>query len=380
MSAAFDRSWRLLPSERVLWQGGPRRDVPRDLRWTIGPLLVIALSVLCALFAGLLHVSGIPAVRPMAFTAFYLLLTAVAARLLPRYLLDPCEYMVTDRQVIWRRGQLRRTMDRRGITYGRIHWHRSVPGVGHLELVRAVPFGPLSRKQRLFLHDVEAPDVLFALIREAQPMEFAGYADVKLTDRLDRGEVVVWGAAPAGWRLGRSEILTAAVGLLVLFGGTVYAYRTGVILMDLEQVGLPVRSWTWVMLFSAILISGSIMFSIGAALLWHGVWGARADGSRTEYVLTDSRLLIRRGLVELSVDRRRIVDIAELPSTSGCCNLHLILDAPDARALDDSGALGLLPPPRGTVPPVLYEVTEQELLRELLLARRRHSQPPKAAA
>jgi len=379
MSAAVDRSWRLLPSERVLWQGGPKPGVPRDQRWTYGPLLVIALAVVCALFAGLLHVSGIPAVRPMAFTSFYLLLTAVAARLLPRYLLDPCEYMVTDRHVIWRRGQLRRTMDRRGVTYARIHWHRSVPGVGHLELVRAVPFGPLSRKQRFLLHDVEAPDVLFALIREAQPMEFAGYADVKLTDRLDRGERVLWGSAPAGWRLGRSELVTAAVGLLVLFGGAMYAYRTGAILVGLEQVGLPVRSWTWVLLFSVILISGSVMLIAGSALLWHGLWGARAGGSRTEYVLTDSRLLIRRGLVELSVDRRRIVDVAALPSTSGCCNLHLILDAPDARALDDNGALGLLPPPRATVPPVLYEVTDQELLRELLLSRRSDPHPPVAA-
>jgi hypothetical protein len=379
MSAAVDRSWRLLPSERVLWQGGPQLGVPRDQRWTFGPLLVVALAVVCALFAGLLHVSGIPAVRPMAFTAFYLLVTAVAARLLPRYLLDPCQYMITDRHVIWRRGQLRRTMDRRGITYARIHWHRSVPGVGHLELVRAVPFGPLSRKQRFLLHDVHAPDVLFALIREAQPMEFAGYADVKLTDRLDQGERVLWGSAPAGWRLGRSELLTAAVGVLVLFGGAMYAYRTGAILVGLEQVGLPVRSWTWLLLFSVILISGSVMLIAGAALLWHGLWGARAGGSRTEYVLTDTRLLIRRGLVELSVDRRRIVDVAALPSTPGCCNLHLILDAPDARALDDSGALGLLPPPRATVPPVLYEVTEEEWLRELLLSRRSKPVPPVAA-
>jgi hypothetical protein len=379
MSAAVDRSWRLLPTERVLWQGGPQLGVPRDQRWTFGPLLVVALAVVCALFAGLLHVSGIPAVRPMAFTAFYLLVTAVAARLLPRYLLDPCQYMITDRHVIWRRGQLRRTMDRRGITYARIHWHRSVPGVGHLELVRAVPFGPLSRKQRFLLHDVHAPDVLFALIREAQPMEFAGYADVALTDRLDQGERVLWGSAPAGWRLGRSELLTAAVGVLVLFGGAMYAYRTGAILVGLEQVGLPVLSWTWVLLFSVILISGSVMLIAGAALLWHGLWGARAGGSRTEYVLTDTRLLIRRGLIELSVDRRRIVDVAALPSTPGCCNLHLILDAPDARALDDSGALGLLPPPRATVPPVLYEVTEEAWLRELLLSRRSKPHPPVAA-
>jgi hypothetical protein len=134
-----------------------------------------------------------------------------------------------------------------------------------------------------------------------------------------------------------------------------------------------------VLLFSVILISGSVMLIAGGALLWHGLWGARAGGSRTEYVLTDSRLLIRRGLVELSVDRRRIVDVAALPSTPGCCNLHLILDAPDARALDDNGALGLLPPPRATVPPVLYEVTDQELLRELLLSRHSQPRPPVAA-
>jgi hypothetical protein len=360
----------------VLFQGGPKLGVPRDLRWTIVPGLLLALAVITALFAGLLFVAGIHAVRPTAFTAFYFMAAAIAARVLPRYSLDPCEYMVTDRHVIWKRGQLRRTMDRAGITYARIHWHRSVPGVGHLELVRALPFGPLARKQRLVLHDVEAPDVLFALIRSAQANEFAGYADVKLTDRLDRGEVVLWGAGPAGWRLGHAEALTAAVGVLLLGVGALYGYRTGSILLGLERAGLPVVSWTWLMLFSAIVIAGSIIVASGAALLWHGVWGARADGSRTEYVLTDSRLLIRRGRTELSVDRRRIVDVADLPSTARTRNLHLILDAPDARALVDSGALGLLSPPRGTVPPVLYEIVEMELLRELLLARRSEPRPP----
>src|SRR5262249_52644814 len=158
-----------------------------------------------------------------------------------------------------------------------------------------VPFGPLARKQRLVLHDVEAPDVLFARIRAAEPAEFAGYADVKLTDRLDRGEVVLWGAGPSGWRLGYAEAFTAAVGSLVLVGAALYAYRMGSVLLGLERAGLPVLSWTWVMLFSAIVIAGSIIVAVGAALLWHGVWGARADGSHTEYVLTDSRLLIRRG-------------------------------------------------------------------------------------
>jgi hypothetical protein len=378
VSENIARSWRLLPSERVLWTGGPKLGVPRDLRWTIVPGLVLALAIVAALFAGLLHAAGIPAVRSAAFMAFYLLVLAVAVRLMPHYALDPCEYMLTDRQVIWKRGQLRRTIDRRAITYARIHWHRSVPGVGHLELVRAVPFGPLSRMQRLVLHDVIGPDVLFARIRGAEPTEFAGYADVKLTDRLDRGEVVLWGGAPTGWRLGSAEAFTAAMGTVVLAAGGFYAYRTGGILLGLEHVGLSVRSPTWLMLFLAMAISGSVMFISGAALLWHGVWGARDGGVQTEYLLTDSRLLIRRGLIELSVDRRRIVDIAELPSTAGSHNLHLILDAPDARALADNGALGLLSPPRATVPPVLYEVSDLDVLRELLGSRRRTTTPPTA--
>jgi len=376
MEQPIDRTWRLLPSERLQWRGGPTLGVPRDLRWYLVPGLFFALAVVTAMFAGLLYLSGIPAVRSTAFTAFYLLLTGVSIRVLPHLLQDPCEYMVTDRQVIWKRGSYRRTMDRQAITYARIHWHRSVPGVGHLELVRAVPFGPLARRQRLWLHDVQGPDVLFARIRAALPNEFAGYGDVALTDRLDQGERVLWGASPSGFRLGSGDLLTALVGVVVLGVGALYAHRTGQVLIELEHLGLPVRSLTWVLLFLAIAISGSIIVGAGAALLWHGLWGARAGGSSTEYVLTNERLIIRRGRTELSLDRRRIVDIAELPSSRGLTNLHLILDAPDARALEDSGALGILSPPRATVPPVLYEVQEPELLRELLLSRRDRKSGP----
>lgn len=370
MDEAVDRrSFRLLPSERVLWHGRPRPNTPRDARWTLGPALLVALAVIAALFSGLLYVAGVPAVRSMAFVAFYLLVTAAALGGMPRLLLDPCEYLVTDRHVIWKRGNLRRVLERAGITYARIHWHRSVPGVGHLELVRAVPFGPLARKQRLVLHDVEAPDKVFALIRGAEPNEFAGFCDVHLTDRLDRGERVLWGAGPTGLRLGRAEAITAGVGAAVLLGAVLYAYRTGAVLMALEHAGLPVRSATWMMLFGVILISGSILLSVGAALLWHGLWGARADGSESEYVLTDTRLIIRRGRVELSVDRQRIVDVAELPSTRGSANLHLILDSPSSRALEDSGALSMFSQPRAVVPPVLYEVRDLDLIRQLLLER-----------
>ncbi|MBN1655369.1 MAG: hypothetical protein JXA30_16505 [Deltaproteobacteria bacterium] len=381
MVSSSDRSWRLLPSERVLWQGGPKLGIPRDRRWIIVPGLLFAFAVVTALFAGLLWIAGIAAVRTTAFIAFYLLLTAVAIWSLPQYQLDPCRYMVTDRNVIWKRGKLKRSIERKAITYARIYWHRNTPGVGSLELVRAVPFGPLLRKQRLVLHDVEAPDRLFALIRDAEPTIYAGYADVKLTDRLDRGETVLWGDGPMGWRLGHAEALNAITGLLVLVSAMIYIYRTVGILVALEQGGVRVDSWTWILLFLAIFISGAIIVTVGVVLLWKGLWGARADGSRTEYLLTDSRLLIRRGRVELSIDRKRIVDLALVRSTAGSTNLHLILDGPYSRALDDNGALSLFAsPPRAAVPPVLYEIREPELIRDLLFKSHSEPIPPLKAA
>lgn len=368
MDQSPHRYWRLLPSEEILWQGAPRPGISRDRRWVLIPALLITFAVVATLFAGLLAVADLPGVRSLAFVAFYLVLTAVGVVLWPRYNLDPCEYMITDRHVIWRRGTVRRAMDRRAITYGRVHWHRSEPGVGHLELVRAVPFGPLARKQRLTLHNVNAPDRLWALIRDAEPAEHAGFGDVALTDRLDRDETVVWGSGPAGFRLGPAEALTAAFGALVCLTGALYLYRTTGTLVELEEYGLPVRSMTWALLFSAITISAFTIIGVGIGLLWRGVWGARADGSRTEYLLTDRRLLIRRGSTELSVDRGRIVDVAAVPSSRGSTNIVLILDGPNGRALDDNGALSMFSaPPRAMVPPVLYEVDDPALVQSLLL-------------
>src|SRR5215510_6229370 len=105
MSESIDRSFRLLPSEQLLWHGGPKLGIPRDRLWIIVPALFFTFSVVAALFAGLISVSGIPAVRSTAFLAFYLFMTGLSGALLPRHLLDSCRYAVTDRHVIWKRGQ-----------------------------------------------------------------------------------------------------------------------------------------------------------------------------------------------------------------------------------------------------------------------------------
>lgn len=371
-----DGGFPLYPYERLLWTGTPALNVPRDLLWTLAPLLLVALSVIAGLFAGLVAVTGLPAVMPTALIAVSLLLTAVAIRVIPTYSLDPCVFGISDRRVFWKRGRHTRVIECNAITYARIHWHRTVPGLGSLELVRSVPFGPLSRQQRLMLHDVAAPDVLLAMIRNADASQFAGYADVRLTDRLDRDERVLWGASPTGWMLGLREIATALLGLVALIGGCIYGYRTGSVLIGLEDLGLPVWSWTWLLLFSVIVITLAVIGSTGVSLFWLGLWGARAAGDATEYVLTDKRLLIRRGLTELSVDRERIFDLADVPTSGGAHNLFLILDGPQGRALSDNGALSSMPPSRSEVLPVLYEVSEVEPLRRLLF---RTTPVPRAA-
>lgn len=367
-AANIDRSaWRLLPSEKVLWHGRPTLGIARARRWVFVPAIFFVFAAVALLFAGLLWVSEIPGHANTALIACYLSIGGLGFLLAPRYLLDPCEFLATDRRVIWKRGRMTRNIETSGITYARIRWHRAVAGVGDLELVRAVPFGPLARRQRLFLHDVKAPDAVFALIRGVEPAAKAGDPDVPITDRLDDDERVLWGGGPEGYLLGWRDVATAVAGLGVLAIGMRYGIGVGEILLGLEQIGLPVESWTWAFFFGATVIAFAMIMAVGATLLWHGLLRSRALGRATEYVLTNRRLLIRRGNTELSVDRRRIVDVAETPSSRGSHNLFLILDAPQARALAMSGALGMWTPARDVVPPVLYEVRDVENVRELIL-------------
>src|ERR1700712_4960570 len=198
----LERSWRLLPPAQVLWNGQAVSCVARALPWRIGPLLLAAIATIAALFGGLLHAANLPGERQMAFVAFYLIAFACALWLAPHFLHDQCEYVLTDRRVLFRRGRFQRWIDRQGLSYSRVIWNDSTPGVGHLELVRATPFGPLMRKQRLVLFNLQAPDRVLALVRGVEPMAQLGDGDLGLTDRLDEGETALWGGSPQGLLLG----------------------------------------------------------------------------------------------------------------------------------------------------------------------------------
>jgi hypothetical protein len=115
------------------------------------------------------------------------------------------------------------------------------------------------------------------------------------------------------------------------------------------------------------------VLGVGGGLVWWGTVRARAEGRDTEYVVTDRRVLIRRGLTELSLDRSRIFDVAELRTVFGRKHVFFILDGPEGRALGDSGALSGLLPARDLVPPVLYDLDDVGALRTLFGREERDS-------
>jgi hypothetical protein len=161
---------------------------------------------------------------------------------------------------------------------------------------------------------------------------------------------------------------TATLGVALGCLSLAYGYRVAAIVIGLARRGLGIHSQGWVLLFIAVAMSWVVMIAVSGFLVWHGTIRARALGSQTEYMLTDRRLLIRRGRIELSVDRRLIFDVACTPLRTGLSHLYLVLDTPEGRALADSGAMGFLPPPRDGVPPVLYGVRDAEALRRTILS------------
>lgn len=358
--------WRLLPSEQVLWHGRPQR-VPQARQFLYIPWLLVAYGVVSILFGGVLYALALPGVLASVGVGVHLWLFAGGLMALPRVLLRRAEYVVTDRRVIFRRGALRRTMDVAGIAYARIKWHHSVPGVGSLELVRAVPFGPLQRTQRLSLLHIEAPDAVYALMRGVKPAQFSGDAEISFVERLDPDERILWGGGPDGWHLGWRNAVSALLGVFSLALAVAYVVRIARVLGELERDGMTAGSVAWVLFLAAVLLTGTMLLAIGVGMLHAALVKARALGQQTEYLLTNSRLLIRRGRIELSVDRRRIVDVAEAPANSGTHHLYLVLDAPHSKALADSGALAVLSPPAAQVPPVLYELRDVDDFKRLLM-------------
>ena len=328
---------------------------------------LLAVGMIGLLFAGVLWHAELPGSQSGVGFAALLSCLGVAALLAPAFLRDPCEYLITDLRVLWRRGRSVRSLERRVITYARVRWHRFASGIGTLELIRATPYGPLLRRQRLRLFDVRAPDAIYSMLSGSTPTSSVGDGGLPVVDRLGEGERVEWGGHPSGWLVGWRDILTSLCGLGVVGVALSYGLRGLGILADLDRRGLFTRSWEWVLLFFAVVMTFMLLLTIGVGLAWYGYWRARAMGRRTEYLLTDRRLVVVRGREELYVNRERIVDVVRRSAPRGLEHLFLVLDTPGSRALADSGAMRAMLPAREALLPVLYEVQDAAEVRGMLL-------------
>jgi hypothetical protein len=108
----------------------------------------------------------------------------------------------------------------------------------------------------------------------------------------------------------------------------------------------------------------------------------------TRYLVTDRRVLIRRGKEELSLDRGRIADVISAPvhglthegaatSSSGLTDVYLVLDGPQARAFSPSGAFGERDGDK--LVPVLSAIEDAETVGSILRAKPEADPLPKAA-
>jgi hypothetical protein len=363
--------------ESIVWSGRPKVVlVPSGYRIAALASAVIAAIALAfaILVATTLHA------RPgglILFSAWGCTL-ALAFRFGPSIWRSEVEYVVTDHHVMWRRGGIRRTIDRGAISYARIHWHPSAPGVGDLELVRAVPTGALRRRLSLVLPGVMGPDRLWAIIRGVPASGGSGDGQRPLAQRLDEGERVIWSARPIstwrGWMPGHvRQVGTAAVGVVVAAAFVRELESVGPAVRLVLAGGLSPRSSGFVALVVAVVLTAALLACVSIGLGYVAIVRPARLVQQTRYLITDRRVLIQRGNEELCLDRSRIVDVIDSPAQRGLHDIFLVLDGPRARALAASGAFGERDVEPGLVP-VFHGVADADEVSQIL--RRRPTPEP----
>jgi hypothetical protein len=291
---------------------------------------------------------------------------ALGAWRIPIWWRSQVEYIVTERHVIWRRGRLRRTIDRRQISYALVRWNPGQPSFGDLVIVRAVPTGALRRTLTLTLHGVDAPDRLWAIIRGVEPSAPLGSADRPLAQRLDPGERVLWSAAPlaSAWTTRRA--------VLALAGGTLVFTFVRLVARSVPTVAGVLRLHALRPALAAALVAGVglgmlLLLAVSLGVAYAAVVRPPRLARTTRYFVTTSRVLICRGHEELSLDRSRIAYVIDAPWKK-LHDVFLVLDGPQARALAPSGAFG--EDDRGdSLRPVFAAIADAETVGEILRGR-----------
>jgi hypothetical protein len=354
--------------EQVIWRGHTSHvslaGTHRVAFWTL-ILLAAVTTAMAVAVASTLHV---PVGRMLLFSGWCATF-AMALRFFPQVWHGRAEYLVTDRYVVWKRGRYRRSIERAGITYARIHWYPGVDGVGDLELVRDVPTGALHRRLTLLLRGVTRPDRLWDVIRGHGLVAVASPSSGSIGQRLVEGERVVWSGKPLlTWRgllpQGTRHVGGAVLGLftaILVARGADRSIRAAHHVLD---AGVAPTSLGFIALVCALGLSLILLLGLSASLLWTAVIQPWRAARRTRYLITDRRVVISEGSNELHLDRSRIVDVIDAPTPAGAHDLFLILDGPRSRAVAVSGAFDGATSPQ--LAPVLRHVVDSDVAERIL--------------
>jgi hypothetical protein len=351
--------------ETIHWSGSPSA-VPLSTAVRTVMAMSAALALIALGFATVLSTALHVSVSGLIFFAAWCSALGLFSSRWPGFWWSRVQYAITDRHVIWRRGPIRRTIDRDSVSYAVVRWNPRAPGIGDLVLVRAVPTGALRRTLSLTLSNVVAPDRVGAIVRGLTPGASLGDGDRPLPQRLDEGERVLWSGTPAlaPWTVHR--LATAAVALGVALAAARLVARAVPTLRRVAHIhALPGWSFTLFVVATAM----AFVFVAGVAG-WVGYAACVRPGRlarATRYLVTNRRVLIRRGREELSLDRHRIVDVISAPTRPGATalvDLFLILDGPHARAFASSGAFRHAQ--TGSLLPVLLAIEDAETVGAIL--------------
>jgi hypothetical protein len=323
--------------ERIVWQGRSRVvTVPFGQKvMAVAAAVVSAVTVSFAVVVA--KALAVPVGGMILFAAWCATL-ALAAWRVPIWWRAQVEYLVTERHVIWRRGRIRRSIERGQISYALVRWSARGGSVGDLVIVRAVPTGALRRTLSLTLHDVEAPDRLWAIIRGVEPSAPLGSGERPLAQRLDPGERVLWSGSPLGSAWTTRRAVTALTGAALAAAFVQSASRSvhtfgGVLRQHALSPGLAA------IFIGAAALAMLLLLSVALGVAYAALIRPARLTRATRYFVTDARVLIRRGNEELSLDRSRIAYVIDAPWRK-LHDVFLVLDGPQARALAPSGAFG----------------------------------------
>ncbi|MDX2054343.1 MAG: hypothetical protein SFV15_18220 [Polyangiaceae bacterium] len=353
--------------QKIVWSGAPSVIVTPPILRAFALLLFLSSAIALA-FAFILALVIEQSPTAMLAFSFWCVTCGIGSLLAPKIWFSRVEYLVTEHQIIWKRGPFRRSIERSSISFARIFWDPKHPGMGDLELVRAVPTGALRRRLILRLTGVNSPDRVWAIIRGEEAVAPIAVGARALAQRLDQDERVLWSSKPTQqWRAylphGQRDWMLLFICAVLLFA-SVRLVATGTRALELLNSG-GLEVWPLLTIALCLLVTVGLLLSIAGYLVYDALIRSGRLLRQTQYLITNKRVLIQRADEELHLDRKRIVDVIDAPLGEGLSDVFIVLDGPRARSLALSGAFGELER-SAYLRPVFFAVTDADGAGKLL--------------